>query len=495
MQIGHIPLANRLFVAPMAGVTDRPFRQLCKALGAGYAVSEMVTSRKDLWNSLKTSRRANHEGEPGPIAVQIAGTEAQMMAEAAVFNIDRGAQIIDINMGCPAKKVCNKWAGSALMQDEALAVEIAAAVVEACAPRNVPVTLKMRTGWCQQHKNAVQLARQFEGAGIQMLTVHGRTREQGYKGQAEYDTIAAVKAAVKVPVVANGDITSPEKARAVLAATGAMLFLGPTGVGKTALAKALAASWFGSEKALLKFDMSEYQEQHTTARLLGAPPGYLGHDEGGQLTEAVRRRPYSVVLFDEIEKAHPDIQNILLQILEDGQLTDAMGRKADFRNTIVLLTSNLGARFLAGQSAPLGFAAGSEAVFEKQSAQAIEEAKKWFRPELVGRLDELIVFRPLAEDSLCAIAEKLLGQLEVRAARNGYQLTHTPRVGAVLAARARSPYGARELRRQVDRAVEQALANQIASGTAHTGQHWTADCTVDGAIVLEEGEVVEQTIG
>ena len=268
---------------------------------------------------------------------------------------------------------------------------------------------------------------------------------------------------------------------------GAMLFLGPTGVGKTALAKALAASWFGSEKALLKFDMSEYQEQHTTARLLGAPPGYLGHDEGGQLTEAVRRRPYSVVLFDEIEKAHPDIQNILLQILEDGQLTDAMGRKADFRNTIVLLTSNLGARFLAGQSAPLGFAAGSEAVFEKQSAQAIEEAKKWFRPELVGRLDELIVFRPLAEDSLCAIAEKLLGQLEARAARNGYQLTHTPRVGAVLAARARSPYGARELRRQVDRAVEQALANQIASGTAHTGQHWTADCTVDGEVTLMDG--------
>ncbi|NUP87407.1 MAG: tRNA-dihydrouridine synthase, partial [Burkholderiaceae bacterium] len=138
MHIGHIPLANRLFVAPMAGVTDRPFRQLCKQLGAGYAVSEMVTSRKDLWNSLKTSRRANHDGEPGPIAVQIAGTEAAMMAEAAVYNIERGAQIIDINMGCPAKKVCNKWAGSALMQDEALAVSIAAAVVEACAPRNVP---------------------------------------------------------------------------------------------------------------------------------------------------------------------------------------------------------------------------------------------------------------------------------------------------------------------------------------------------------------------
>ena len=221
MHIGQFSLANRLFVAPMAGVTDRPFRQLCKALGAGYAVSEMVTSRKDLWNSLKTSRRANHEGEPGPIAVQIAGTDAQMMAEAAVYNVERGAQIIDINMGCPAKKVCNKWAGSALMQDEALAVSIAQAVVEACAPFNVPVTLKMRTGWCQQHKNAVSLARQFESIGIQMLTVHGRTREQGYKGQAEYDTIAAVKAAVKVPVVANGDITSPEKARDVLAYTGA----------------------------------------------------------------------------------------------------------------------------------------------------------------------------------------------------------------------------------------------------------------------------------
>ena len=204
----------------------------------------------------------------------------------------------------------------------------------------------------------------------------------------------------------------------------------------------------------------------------------------------MRRRPYSVVLFDEIEKAHPDIQNILLQILEDGQLTDAMGRKADFRNTIVLLTSNLGARFLAGQSAPLGFAAGSEAVFEKQSAQAVEEAKKWFRPELAGRLDEMIVFRPLADDSLCAIAEKLLCQLEQRAAGSGYQLHHTPQVGRALAAKARSAYGARELRRAVDRAVEQALADRIASGTASTGQRWTADCSADGSIILREDETV-----
>jgi len=219
--LGPHVLANPLFVAPMAGVTDRPFRQLCKRLGAGYAVSEMVTSRKDLWQSLKTSRRADHAGEPGPIAVQIAGTDAAMMAEAAVFNIRRGAQIIDINMGCPAKKVCNKWAGSALMQNEALAEEIAAAVVAACAPHGVPVTLKMRTGWCDAHKNAVALARRFEAAGVQMLTVHGRTREQGYRGQAEYATIAAVKQAVRIPVVANGDITGPEKARAVLQATGA----------------------------------------------------------------------------------------------------------------------------------------------------------------------------------------------------------------------------------------------------------------------------------
>jgi tRNA-dihydrouridine synthase B len=221
MKIGSFELQNNLFVAPMAGVTDRPFRRLCKALGAGYAVSEMVTSRKDLWNSLKTSRRANHEGEAGPIAVQIAGTDAPMMAEAAVYNIERGAQIIDINMGCPAKKVCNKWAGSALMQDEALALQIVSAVVDACAPHGVPVTLKMRTGWCQTEKNALTIARAAESAGVQMVTVHGRTREQGYKGAAEYETIAAVKAALRIPVVANGDITSPEKARAVLRATGA----------------------------------------------------------------------------------------------------------------------------------------------------------------------------------------------------------------------------------------------------------------------------------
>ena len=221
MNIGPYALANNLFAAPMAGVTDRPFRQLCKKLGAGYAVSEMVTSRRDLWNTLKTSRRADHAGESGPIAVQIAGTDALMMAEAAAYNVDRGAQIIDINMGCPAKKVCNKWAGSALMQDETLALQIIEAVVTACLPHGVPVTLKMRTGWCQADKNALTIARAAESAGVQMVTVHGRTREQGYKGLAEYDTVAAVKAALRIPVVANGDIDSAEKARDVLAATGA----------------------------------------------------------------------------------------------------------------------------------------------------------------------------------------------------------------------------------------------------------------------------------
>lgn len=221
MQIGPFALRNRLMVAPMAGVTDRPFRQLCKQWGAGYAVSEMITSRPDLWHTAKTMRRADHHGESGPIAVQIAGTDPQTMAHAARHNIDQGAQIIDINMGCPAKKVCHVWAGSALMQNPTLALAIVEAVVQACAPLGVPVTLKMRTGWSQAHKNALPLALAAEQAGVQMITIHGRTREQAYKGQAEYLTVAEVKSRVRVPVVVNGDIDSPQKARAVLALTGA----------------------------------------------------------------------------------------------------------------------------------------------------------------------------------------------------------------------------------------------------------------------------------
>jgi tRNA-dihydrouridine synthase B len=219
MNLGAFELPNNLFVAPMAGVTDRPFRMLCRRLGAGHAVSEMVTSQRALWSSLKTSRRADHAGEPGPIAVQIAGVDPREMADAALYNIDRGAQIIDINMGCPAKKVCNVFAGSALMSNEPLALAIIDAVVAACAPRHVPVTLKMRTGRSESEKNALTIAKAAESAGIALLTVHGRTREQGFKGLAEYDTIAAVKAALRIPVVANGDIDSPQKAQAVLAHT------------------------------------------------------------------------------------------------------------------------------------------------------------------------------------------------------------------------------------------------------------------------------------
>ncbi|WP_151638858.1 tRNA dihydrouridine synthase DusB [Noviherbaspirillum aerium] len=218
MNIGPHLLRNNVFVAPMAGVTDRPFRQLCKQLGAGYAVSEMAASDPRLWASEKTSRRINHEGEMEPKAVQIAGADPAMLAASAKFNVERGAQIIDINMGCPVKKVCNSWCGSALLQNERLVGEILDAVVGAV---DVPVTLKFRTGWDRRNKNALTIARMAEAAGIAMLTLHGRTRADGYSGEAEYDTIAAVKAAVSIPVVANGDITSPEKARQVLAFTGA----------------------------------------------------------------------------------------------------------------------------------------------------------------------------------------------------------------------------------------------------------------------------------
>jgi tRNA-dihydrouridine synthase B len=212
-------LRNNLFVAPMAGVTDRPFRQLCKRLGAGLAVSEMVTSNSLLYGSAKTRRRADHEGEAAPISVQIAGADPAMMAEAARYNADEGAQIIDINMGCPAKKVCNVMAGSALMKDETLVARILEAVVGAVP--GTPVTLKFRTGWDHQNKNAPQIARIAEDCGVRALAIHGRTRSDQYRGHAEYDTIALVKTLVKIPVIANGDIDSPQKARHVLACTGA----------------------------------------------------------------------------------------------------------------------------------------------------------------------------------------------------------------------------------------------------------------------------------
>jgi tRNA-dihydrouridine synthase B len=219
MQIGPHRLPNNLIVAPMAGVTDRPFRQLCKRLGAGMAVSEMVTSNSLLYGSAKTRRRADHAGEVSPVSVQIAGADPAMMAQAARHNVDNGAQIIDINMGCPAKKVCNVMAGSALLQDEALVGRILEAVVRAVP--EVPVTLKIRTGWDRAHRNALRILKIAEAAGIQALAIHGRTRACGYSGEAEYDTIRAVKAAAAIPIVANGDITTPEKAKYVLEYTGA----------------------------------------------------------------------------------------------------------------------------------------------------------------------------------------------------------------------------------------------------------------------------------
>jgi tRNA-dihydrouridine synthase B len=218
VQIGPYLLRNNVFVAPMAGVTDRPFRQLCKQLGAGYAVSEMAASNPRLWATEKSSRRTDHAGEMEPKAVQIAGADPQDLADCARVNLERGAPINANNNGCPVKNVCYSWCGSALLQHEDLVAKILDAVVGAV---DVPVTLKFRTGWDRQNKNALRIASLAEQSGIQMLTLHGRTRADGYAGEAEYDTIAAVKAEVAIPVVANGDITTPEKARDVLAFTGA----------------------------------------------------------------------------------------------------------------------------------------------------------------------------------------------------------------------------------------------------------------------------------
>jgi tRNA-dihydrouridine synthase B len=218
MQIGHISVDPPVALAPMAGVTDKPFRQLCKQLGAGLAVSEMTTCDPRLWQTRKSLHRMDHAGEPDPVSVQIAGSNPAMLAEAARYNVEHGAQLIDINMGCPAKKVCNAWAGSALLADEPLVARICEAVVRAV---EAPVTLKIRTGQVPERRNALAIARIAEDAGIAALAVHGRTRSQKYEGFAEYETIAAVKASVGIPVFANGDVDSPDKARFVLDCTNA----------------------------------------------------------------------------------------------------------------------------------------------------------------------------------------------------------------------------------------------------------------------------------
>ncbi len=294
IQIGHHQLRNRVIVAPMAGVTDRPFRQLCKRLGAGYAVSEMAASNPALWKSVKTSRRIDHSGEIEPRSVQIAGADPLMMAEAARYNVDRGAQIIDINMGCPAKKVCNLQAGSALMANEQLALAIIDSVANAV---NVPVTVKMRTGPDRQRRNAVRLARLAEVAGAAMITVHGRSRACGFTGHAEYDTIAEVKSAVSVPVVANGDIGSPAQAIAVLQYTCADgVMIGRAAQGRPWIFREIAAALAGEVlpaapereelRVLLREHLSDHYEFHgplTGVRTARKHVGWYLADEPGAI--------------------------------------------------------------------------------------------------------------------------------------------------------------------------------------------------------------------
>jgi len=238
MRIGPHAIEPKLVLAPMAGVTDKPFRMLCKRMGAGLCVSEMTTSDPRFWKTSKSLHRMDHAGEPAPVSVQIAGADPLVLAEAAKWNVERGAQIIDINMGCPAKKVCNVWAGSALLQDEALVARILEAVVGAV---DVPVTLKIRTGWNRENKNGLNIARIAEASGIAALAVHGRTRADQYMGEAEYETIAAIKQAIRIPVLANGDVDSPVKAREVLRRTGAdALMIGRAAQGRPWIFRELA---------------------------------------------------------------------------------------------------------------------------------------------------------------------------------------------------------------------------------------------------------------
>ncbi len=275
MQIGPYRIDPPLILAPMAGVTDRPFRQLCRRLGAGLAVSEMTTSDATLWHTEKSRLRREHSGEIGPISVQIAGTEPQRMADAARFNVEHGAQIIDINMGCPAKKVCRVDAGSALLRDEALVARILEAVVGAV---DVPVTLKIRTGYARARRNAVEIARIAEGSGIRALAVHGRTREDHYQGAAEYRTIAAVKQAVRIPVIANGDIGTPQRAQAVLLETGAdAIMVGRAAQGRPWIFREIAS--FLSTGELLP-SASTFEVRHWLLEHLDALYAFYGEGIG-----------------------------------------------------------------------------------------------------------------------------------------------------------------------------------------------------------------------
>ena len=266
---------------------------------------------------------------------------------------------------------------------------------------------------------------------------------------------------------------------------GSFLFLGPTGVGKTELCKTLAEAMFGDENAMIRIDMSEYMEKHTVSRLVGSPPGYVGHEEGGQLTEKVRRKPYSVVLFDEIEKAHPDVWNILLQILEDGIVTDSQGRRVDFKNTIIVMTSNVGAKNITAADTPLGFDGSGEAAkrteeerFARIKDAVMAELRQTFRPEFLNRIDDIIVFRPLTEEDIREVARRMLKTVSARMETMGIHLDASDEAVAELAKEGFDPkYGARPLRRAIQSKVEDAVAEKMLDGTLKAGD--TAKLTVE----------------
>ena len=309
----------------------------------------------------------------------------------------------------------------------------------------------------------IPLAKLNEKESSRLLKLEARLHERVI-GQEE--AVSAVSRAVRRARAGFKDINRP---------VGSFLFLGPTGVGKTELAKALAAELFGDERAMLRFDMSEYMEKHTTARLIGAPPGYVGYEEGGQLTDAVRRKPYCVVLLDEIEKAHPDVFNLLLQIMEDGRLTDGQGRTVDFRNAVIIMTSNAGAQRLS-TTAPLGFAASAASELHNRKEQVLSEIKHIFRPEFLNRIDELLVFNPLERRELEQIAANMLEELNKRMAHNGLSIELTPAARELLLAEGSdSKYGARPLRRALRRLVEDPVSDLFLAGDFGSGDKIIAE--------------------
>ena len=351
-------------------------------------------------------------------------------------------------------------------------------VDEACAAARILAEKEQRTQPVLSPEDIARVVAAASGVPAQRVGEQERERLDKLESRLNAEivgqqrAVAAVAGAIRRSRTGLGEPGRP---------IGAMLFLGPTGLCKTALARALAVSWFGSEKALLKFDMSEYQEQHTAARLLGAPPGYLGHDEGGQLTEAVRRRPYSVVLFDEIEKAHPDVMNILLQILDEGKINDAQGRTVDFSNTVICMTSNAGS---SDQSTGgLGFNKSEEQLSEEKTRKALAQ---FLRPEFLGRVDEVIAFKPLTEETLQGIAALMLDEYKPGMKAKGIAYSYTPAALKALVQKSQGGrFGARDLRRTIRKAVEDPAAERLIDGTLASGGTLVVDADENGEVVLK----------